>query len=937
MVYNCWHPHFRASQTNERYMNTDAAPKTPDNPDGIRPGQNIEDAERAPLEHLLFGKSYKKPKWKSAAGSGWNSPDSTPTQPSTDPDYVIDPITNRKVLKERPGNTRSASDGAAEIPTKVFKNYGSHFGQFRPHEFQEGQAPIFYDGPPPESELDSYRRVRIDEPGDPNSQFAEQRGQSGPERSSLRHGTARFSDLVDALSATHKQVDWQRNDGISLTSPEYPDLHKYRPVSIGELPTLDKSTKSPRYKDLNKYTAFRYNEPDGKPSDLEPLQGAEELDKYGAVRSHEPDGKYKVDAEPETDPQELSKYRPVRSHEPDGKYKMQEPIPKHDDFDKYVNPNSPEHLERRLVEAEEAAPDPAELARYREPVLSHEPDGKYAAEYAEPGPDLAELAKYRKPFFSHEPDGKYAASYVEERPGDAELAGYQAFRSHEPDGKYATNYTSPTYDPAELATYGPFRSNEPDGIYAADNAPAEAKPAREAADLGNHEAFGYEDSETIPAYGDAQLHEDASDAPGCETTQMDKSYKPRSTPVEGGYDAEELKKYQAVRWNEPDGKPANERATNQGFFEYDLKRESTSEAKTPYRKVVEELMARSVVADSDTAGAESAARSFEQSAGSQGGVNREDQKAAPLTGNFVRDFPEDFAHDWTSKISEAQASLVATERGASEHHVSETKDTSEPVQPALERLSKFRTVKTASGEGEGNTAQPSQPAHPPEPSLYKILVYDPTMQSIEVAETTSVVPDSAAPLTPAEVLLRISNPARFFPHFAPLQAEGFEIVSGSGDVLIFRKVREANPQAHQTSPAPMEAITSTAAATSHAAVSSSPAVTAHAAVNPIDKTGGLMDYTVAAGRFASPTGFVNYDLPPPNAYHAESAESGSSVRPDESVSRAKKADYEERKHASLPKRVAVGAAWLAGISYSIGVVAEYFKTGGADGKGPKGL
>jgi hypothetical protein len=180
------------------------------------------------------------------------------------------------------------------------------------------------------------------------------------------------------------------------------------------------------------------------------------------------------------------------------------------------------------------------------------------------------------------------------------------------------------------------------------------------------------------------------------------------------------------------------------------------------------------------------------------------------------------------------------------------------------------------------------------------------MQCIEIAETSSTVADNSAPLTPAEVLLRISNPANFFPHFAPLQAEGFEIVSGSGDVLIFRKVREAISE-------PQSAATSTS-------------------VNPIDMTGGRRDFTVAASRFASPTGFVNYDLPPEPTTRAESA-----VHREHSHLGEKSGRAERARKKSLPKKVVVGAAWLAGITYSVGVVSEYFKTGGSDGKGHKGF
>jgi hypothetical protein len=43
------------------------------------------------------------------------------------------------------------------------------------------------------------------------------------------------------------------------------------------------------------------------------------------------------------------------------------------------------------------------------------------------------------------------------------------------------------------------------------------------------------------------------------------------------------------------------------------------------------------------------------------------------------------------------------------------------------------------------------------------------------------------------------------------------------------------------------------------------------------------------------------------------------------------------KRAGLPKRMAIGAAWVAGVSYALGVMGEYFKTGGADGLGPRGF
>ena len=90
-------------------------------------------------------------------------------------------------------------------------------------------------------------------------------------------------------------------------------------------------------------------------------------------------------------------------------------------------------------------------------------------------------------------------------------------------------------------------------------------------------------------------------------------------------------------------------------------------------------------------------------------------------------------------------------------------------------------------------------------------------------------------------------------------------------------------------------------------------------VNPIDMTGGKRDYTVAAGRFASPTGFVNYNLP-------MAAEPAAAVA---SGVREEKGKGEKKKKAGVVKRVAIGAAWVGGISYGLGGVGERLKRGGA--------
>ncbi|KAH8592872.1 hypothetical protein B0O99DRAFT_223183 [Bisporella sp. PMI_857] len=208
-----------------------------------------------------------------------------------------------------------------------------------------------------------------------------------------------------------------------------------------------------------------------------------------------------------------------------------------------------------------------------------------------------------------------------------------------------------------------------------------------------------------------------------------------------------------------------------------------------------------------------------------------------------------------------------------------------------------------------------------ESTLYKILAYDPAMQSISIAETTSIVPDSATALTPAEVLLRLSNPTKFFPHFKPLQAQGYEIVSGSGDVLVFRKVREAGPAGIHAEPEKAISYLERRRTT----------------INPIDG----MRPIAATGNFASPTGFVNYDRldeeEPP-------FKSNIDVRREEPVfsGRPNWKDYsweeaEHRKKPGLAKRVLVGGLMVGSASYAIGVVSDYFQNGGTNGNRIQGF
>lgn len=95
---------------------------------------------------------------------------------------------------------------------------------------------------------------------------------------------------------------------------------------------------------------------------------------------------------------------------------------------------------------------------------------------------------------------------------------------------------------------------------------------------------------------------------------------------------------------------------------------------------------------------------------------------------------------------------------------------------------------------------------------------------------------------------------------------------------------------------------------------------------------------VTTGDYASPTGFVNYDR---GTTSEPAFKSNIDVRREEPVFSGKSswtADKEEgAPRKGRGKKVLVSAVWVAGCCYAIGVVFEFFKTGGIDGMGPKGF
>ncbi|KAI9876966.1 MAG: hypothetical protein M1830_005187 [Pleopsidium flavum] len=216
-------------------------------------------------------------------------------------------------------------------------------------------------------------------------------------------------------------------------------------------------------------------------------------------------------------------------------------------------------------------------------------------------------------------------------------------------------------------------------------------------------------------------------------------------------------------------------------------------------------------------------------------------------------------------------------------------------------------------------------------AVYRILAYDASTQDITTATTTSsTTSPSEAPVSLSEAMSRLANPAKFLPYFRTLEASGYEVVSGSGDVLVFRRFRDAE---EQISVEP--------------AMTSNPFSDFRRPMNPIDGT------TTQTGNFASPTGFVNHDAVFPPALseqapspRASTTQTGGKVRREEGVfsgSSRRWQDGDSGQHKpkggvrKAARRIFWVGVWTAGCCYAVGVVAEFFRTGGSNGMGAQGF
>jgi hypothetical protein len=83
---------------------------------------------------------------------------------------------------------------------------------------------------------------------------------------------------------------------------------------------------------------------------------------------------------------------------------------------------------------------------------------------------------------------------------------------------------------------------------------------------------------------------------------------------------------------------------------------------------------------------------------------------------------------------------------------------------------------------QNQSAKPSQWSS----ADYRILAYDSSVSKVSASEADSFF-GTASTTAPHEILARLHNPAKFVPYFQQMQQDGYEIATGGGDILVFRR------------------------------------------------------------------------------------------------------------------------------------------------------
>lgn len=190
---------------------------------------------------------------------------------------------------------------------------------------------------------------------------------------------------------------------------------------------------------------------------------------------------------------------------------------------------------------------------------------------------------------------------------------------------------------------------------------------------------------------------------------------------------------------------------------------------------------------------------------------------------------------------------------------------------------------------------------------YKVLAYDVMSREVKDASMISGSAVSLEPIHPADAISRLDSPAKFLPYISKMEAQGYELFSGGREVLVFKKMRDGTKD------------------TIH-----SPGAAARLEQEAIDEMESVTNPQPAFSPTADPHSS-------PDAASVSSSSSSFSREKEEEKEKKKDKTKSSHRIRKVARRMALVGAITGGSVYAIGVVGEYFRTGGQDGLGPRGL
>ncbi|KAL7800270.1 hypothetical protein V8C37DRAFT_11843 [Trichoderma ceciliae] len=737
----------------------------------------------------------------------------------------------------------------------------------------------------------------------------------------LRATTGDSLNFIDPI--TNRRVSRAEHGKYSATSFDDPNAPR----------KLTPEEESKQYTDLGDYKPAKWNEPDGLPH-LTPEERSkiyEDLPEYSKMEIDNPNAPRKLTPEEESkNYDDLDKYKPVTWNEPDGLPQLtpEEKSKLYEDLDKYgpVKWNEPDGLQERTQE--EKSKDYKDLHKYG-PATWDEPDGLRRLTPEEKSKNYTDLHAYGGPFTCRESVLKdYEALQNDPTPKAEPIPAKVEVRDSKP-AQYE-----------DLDKYGPVRWNEPDGLRPL--TPEELSKNYE--DLHRYAQYPNAGPKT-PRVHPEEASKAYQDLPQYSSFPNVGPAVERIHPEEASKRYEDLAGYAVDGYVEPDKtrhihpEELTKNYTDLGEYEpqsfdspelpYPVHLEESTKAYKDlhgYKSTPPDVESKVEAPDVVAAGLESydakeklqadmAASAARHCGSIIEGVGAEESSLESLTADDIRGqvmSRANLGQEMAGEKEEAELELSSMD----ESFPSElSKSESEPIERITSQLAQMRAEKdpysndpkgleTSYSEECGSEATAAVAKHyesaattiTDEPVTYKILAYDTSTKSVSVAQTTSDDHDASTPPKLTEVLLRLSHPSKFLPYFKPLQEHGYDILSGGGDVLIFRKNRPASPTA---SDLPSEPPSNTTR------------------INPVDMMGRPV-----TGNFASPTGFVNYDsLEDGHRKPAPPFRTGKETQRDESERSGSVAP--EKKKRSFGKKVVMGTVWVGGAAYAVGALAEH--------------